>query len=262
MRLFSWGQTGFILGIFACQAYGAVAQRLAPDTIRSAPDIVRLAPTRGRVVRAVVIPAVLIGYGVSTINGHGFYSSYQARDDIQRAFPHFHSSVDDYLPYAPYLALGIGLLPGHALRDDALNLALLVAKSEVLALGLTNGLKVLTNIDGPGGKPQRFPSSHATQAFLAATIVNIELRGQSHWYGIGAYSVASSVAVLRMLNNKHWESDVVAGAGFGILSAHLAYLSQRYRWGRRPARTDGLSLAPMYFGPAGAPGLCLVWRPQ
>ena len=251
----SLSQTGFITGVLACLAYEAVAQQLAPDSGRRA-------PARGRVVRAVVIPAVLIGYGVSTINGHGFYSSYQARDDLQRAFPHFHSTVDDYLPYAPYVALGVGLLPGHALRDDAVNLALVVAKSEALALGLTNGLKVLTNIDGPGGKPQRFPSSHVTQAFLAATIVNIELRGQSHWYGIGAYTVASSVAVLRMLNNKHWESDVVAGAGFGILSAHLAYLSQRYRWGRLPAKTAGFSCAPMYLGPASAPGLCLVWRPR
>ena len=237
--------------MYSVAAQSAVSADTTSRSIRS-----------GRVLRTLAVPVVLIGYGISTINGHGFYSSYQARDDIQRAFPHFHSSVDDYLPYAPYLALGVGLLPGHALRDDALNLALVVAKSEALALGLSNGLKVLTNIDGPGGKPQRFPSSHATQAFLAATIVNIELRGKSHWYGIGAYTVASSVAVLRMLNDKHWESDVVAGAGFGILSAHLAYLSQRYRWGRRPAQTDGLSLAPMYFGPAGAPGLCLVWRPQ
>lgn len=211
-------------------------------------------------LRALAVPAVLIGYGVSVINGHGFYSSYQARDDIQRAFPNFHSSIDDYLPYAPYLALGVGLLPGHALRDDALNLALVVAKAEILALGLTNGLKVLTNIDGPGGKPQRFPSSHAAQAFLAATIVHVELRGQSPWYGIGAYTMASSVAVLRMLNNKHWESDVVAGAGFGILSAHAAYLSQRYRWGRRPTRAHDFSVLPVCLG--GAPGLCLTWRPR
>ena len=214
----------------------------------------------GRLLRAVAVPAVLISYGVSTINGHGFYSSYQARDDIQRAFPGFHSTVDDYLPYVPYAALGVGLLPGHSLRDDALNLALVITKAEILALGLTNGLKVVTNIDGPGGKPQRFPSSHATQAFLAATIVNVELRGQSHWYGIGAYTIAGSVAVLRMFNNKHWESDVVAGAGFGILSAHVAFLTQRYRWGRRPGGADGLSIAPVYYG--GAPGVCVVWRPR
>lgn len=234
----------------------ATAQPMVPaDSARHPASV-----SAGRLLRAVAVPAVLIGYGVSTINGHGFYSSYQARDDIQRAFPGFHSTVDDYLPYVPYAALGVGLLPGHRLRDDAFNLALVVTKAEVLALGLTNGLKVVTNIDGPGGKPQRFPSSHATQAFLAATIVNVELRGQSHWYGVGAYTIATSVAVLRMLNNKHWESDVVAGAGIGILSAHVAYLTQRYRWGRRPAGADGLSIAPVYYG--GAPGVCVVWRPR
>lgn len=236
------------------------SSRLAAQPLAPVADTARRHSSRSQVLRAVAVPTVLIGYGVSTINSHGFYSSYQARDDIQRAFPNFHSTIDDYLPYAPYLALGVGLLPGHHLRDDALNLALVVAKSEVLAIGLTNGLKVLTNIDGPGGKPQRFPSSHATQAFLAATIVDVELRGQSHWYGVGAYAAATSVAVLRMLNNKHWESDVVAGAGFGILAAHLGYLSQRYRWGRQPTGTRDFGLMPVYM--SGATGLCLMWQPH
>nr|GFB88324.1 hypothetical protein [Tanacetum cinerariifolium] len=36
--------------------------------------------------RAAVVPAVLIGYGISTINGHGFYSSYDAKSDINHLF--------------------------------------------------------------------------------------------------------------------------------------------------------------------------------
>jgi hypothetical protein len=51
---------------------------------------------------------------------------------------------------------------------------------------------------------------------------------------VGAYTIATSVGALRMLNNKHWQSDVFAGAGIGILSAHAAYLSHRNRWGRKP----------------------------
>jgi membrane-associated phospholipid phosphatase len=68
------------------------------------------------------------------------------------------------------------------------------------------------------------------------------------------------VAAYRMINNKHWQSDVVAGAGFGILSAHLAYLTHRYRWGQRPKDkgTAALHIAPLYY--AGATGLTLQWQ--
>ena len=40
---------------------------------------------------------------------------------------------------------------------------------------------------------------------------------------MGAYSVATSVGVLRMYHNRHWLTDVVAGAGIGILSTKTAY---------------------------------------
>ena len=41
------------------------------------------------------MPAALIGYGVSTIKDNGFYSSYDAREDIQRNFPNFDTWLDD-----------------------------------------------------------------------------------------------------------------------------------------------------------------------
>lgn len=44
---------------------------------------------------------------------------------------------------------------------------------------------------------------------------------KSPWVGIGAYSVATGL--MRMANNKHWLSDVLAGAGIGILSTELGY---------------------------------------
>ena len=56
-----------------------------------------------------------------------------------------------------------------------------------------------------------------------------------------------------MLNNKHWQSDVFAGAGIGILSSHLAYLSHRNRWGRKPT----IVISPTYLYGAPALGLSL-----
>ncbi|MBW3127151.1 phosphatase PAP2 family protein [Hymenobacter profundi] len=212
--------------------------------------------------RASVVPAVLIGYGISTIHGHGFYSSYDAKSDINHLFgPGRHTHVDDFLQFAPYLELGGVLLAGVESRNDRVNLGLVILKSELIMVSSVFIVKYATNIDRPDGTPTAFPSGHTAQAFLAASILHTELRDKSQWYGIGAYTLASGVAALRMINDKHWESDVVAGAGFGILSAHLGYLTHRYRWGHKPGGTaSSLHVTPLYY--AGATGLSLNWQPR
>jgi len=189
-----------------------------------------------KLVRATIVPTILIGYGISTIKNNGIYSSYQAKQDLQKNFPNFHTDIDDFLIYAPFveLALAYGLqVKGN---HDFLNTGILIVKAEAINTFLVFGLKKITKQERPdGSNSYSFPSGHAAHAFLAASIIHSELRHRSQWYGIGAYTIATSVGVLRMLNNKHWQSDVIAGAGFGILSSHLAYLSHRNRWGRKPS---------------------------
>jgi hypothetical protein len=217
-----------------------------------------------KLVRASLVPAVLIGYGASTINGNGLYSSYDAQHDIRHLFGSYRNSVDDYLQFVPYAVLGGLVAAGVETRDDRLNLLLIIAKSEAIMLGSVYAVKTTAGILRPDGSDRlSFPSGHAAQAFLAASIVHTELRDKSPWYGVGAYTLATSVAAFRMINNKHWQSDVVAGAGFGILSAHLAYLSHRNRWGRRPTgRGVGeVGLVPAY-SPIGGVGFSLTWRPK
>lgn len=216
---------------------------------------------RSKLFRASVVPAVLIGYGISTINDHGFYSSYDAHRDITRAFgPGPHTRVDDFLQFVPYFELGGVLLAGVESHNDRVNLGLVILKSEAIMLASVYTVKMLTRIDRPNGEATAFPSGHTAQAFLAASIVHTELRDKSQWYGIGAYTVATSVAALRMVNEKHWQSDVLAGAGFGILSAHLAYLSHRNRWGRKPLGRD-VGMAPIW-SPSGGTGVSVSWRPR
>jgi hypothetical protein len=228
---------------------------------------------QSKVFKAAIVPAVLIGYGISVVDDHGFYSSYDARRDIQRNFPNFSNHLDDYMQWAPYLELGAVLAFGTESRNDRVNLALVLAKSEAIMLGSVFIVKNLTKHERPDGSDFRsFPSGHTAQAFLAASIVHTELREKSQWYGIGAYTLATSVGAFRMLNNKHWEADVFAGAGFGILSAHLAYLTHRHRWGRHPADRSGVGLgqpvvpsrgswqANPTILPGGTPGVNFTWQ--
>jgi membrane-associated phospholipid phosphatase len=184
-----------------------------------------------------IVPAILIGYGVSTIHEHGFYSSFDAYRDIHKNFKFHRTHIDDYLQYAPYAELLVLNLLKIKCKNDLINTVILIAKSEILMSSICFPLKAVTNITRPDSmNPARnnsFPSGHTANAFVAASIVHKEYKDRSPWYGIGAYIIAGSVGVFRMLNNRHWESDVFTGAGIGMLSVHLSYLTHQYRWGRK-----------------------------
>ncbi|TGE20386.1 phosphatase PAP2 family protein [Hymenobacter aquaticus] len=213
-------------------------------------------------VRASAVPLVLIGCGVAALHSHTSVSNEAMRAEVRENLPGFRTHIDDYLQYAPYLELGAATLLGIDSRNDRTNTLLVIAKAQLLMCAAVTTVKYSTRVWRPDGSAQNsFPSGHTAQAFLAASIVHAELRHRSQWYGIGAYTVAASVGALRMLNNKHWESDVLAGAGFGILSAHVAYLSHRNRWGRKPSRNDNLYLAPTWQ-PGGGAGLSMSWQPR
>ncbi|HVH12311.1 MAG TPA: phosphatase PAP2 family protein [Longimicrobium sp.] len=63
---------------------------------------------------------------------------------------------------------------------------------------------------------QSFPSGHTTVAFTLAAAVSEEAR--SPWVTALAYGGASAVAWSRVYEDKHWASDVTAGALLGILA--------------------------------------------
>ncbi|GGG29129.1 hypothetical protein GCM10011378_02240 [Hymenobacter glacieicola] len=236
------------------------------------PAVVKQPWYKGKLVRATIVPALLIGYGAYTFDGGGFYTNQEANRDIHKLFPTFRTRLDDILILAPYAELGLVALSGVESRNDRINVGLVVLKSELIMLTTVFAVKHLSRETRPDGSDKlSFPSGHTAQAFLAASIVHNEFRDKSQWYGIGAYTLATSVAALRMINNKHWQSDVVAGAGFGILSAHLGYLTHRNRWGRKPRLPEGMGFSPTWLpsyglgtggGLSGTPGFSFTWQPK
>lgn len=81
-----------------------------------------------------------------------------------------------------------------------------------------------------GDRYRSFPSGHAAAAFAVASALTAEAKiiwPEAHPYaGPVLYTGATMVGVSRMYNNKHWASDVVAGAGIGVLTgwALIRYL--------------------------------------
>lgn len=256
-----WISLTLSLGLFQAEVQAQVlnpAKETPADTLkkfenRDSGSIVQRPFFQSKIFRATIIPAVLISYGLTTIKDNGIYSSYDAHRDLQREFPNFKTTVDDYLIYAPFVELGMAYGLQVKGNHDFLNTGLLILKAEAVNAALVFGLKSITKQERPdGSNSYSLPSGHTAHAFLAASIIHSELRHRSQWYGIGAYTIATSVGAFRMLNNKHWQSDVFTGAGIGILSSHLAYLSHRNRWGNKPS----VSMHPTYL--YGAPGFLLA----
>jgi membrane-associated phospholipid phosphatase len=88
-------------------------------------------------------------------------------------------------------------------------------------------------------KGNSFPSGHVTVAFALATSLAGETK--DHWTDLLFYGAATLTGYSRINDDRHWLSDIVFGAGIGIVSARLVQ-----RWHRPFVVTPkgvGLSLA-------------------
>ena len=158
----------------------------------------------------------------------------------------FHNEIDNYTQYVP-LALTIGLkLGGVESRSDWPRFWASSAASAAIMAGLVNGIKYTASEMRPDGSTRNsWPSGHTATAFLAATILHKEYGlTRSPWYSVGAYTLATATGVMRVLNNRHWISDVLSGAGIGILSVELGYGLMDLLFKNRGLQRGDLSVYP------------------
>lgn len=158
----------------------------------------------------------------------------------------FHNEIDNYTQYVP-LALTIGLkIAGVESRSDWPRFWASSAASAAIMAGLVNGIKYTASEMRPDGSTRNsWPSGHTATAFLAATILHKEYgMTRSPWYSVGAYTLATATGVMRVLNNRHWISDVLSGAGIGILSVELGYGLMDLLFKQRGLQRGDLSVYP------------------
>ena len=140
------------------------------------------------------------------------------------AFSDFRYHYDDYLQYAPAAVLVGMKVCGYESRSGWGRMLVSDAFSAALMAGAVNGLKYTVGRMRPdGSRHNSFPSGHTATAFMTAAMLHKEYGWRSPWFSIGGYTAAAVTGVSRILNNKHWMSDVVAGAAIGIGSVHLGY---------------------------------------
>lgn len=137
----------------------------------------------------------------------------------------FKTHIDDYSQFfGPAMATGLKLggvegrsTWGRYLASSAFSYGIMAA--------LVNSIKYTAKEMRPDGSTANsWPSGHTATAFVGATILHKEYgMTVSPWYSVAGYGVATATGIMRVLNNRHWVSDVLSGAGIGIVSTELGY---------------------------------------
>lgn len=213
--------------------------------------------------RQLIVPGVAVGLGVWGAAG-GWMKSVD-----RRLNNHFHFGGTTYLDdVMELLPLGGDILIGECgvkTRYSLVDRAFSSLTALVMVEASVQILKHTVRVRRPDGSDcHSFPSGHSAVAFMGAELMRIHYGGPWGW---GAYGVAAATAVLRLGHERHWLSDVLAGAGIGILSARAAMwllpaeqrLFRRLTSGREKKNGEGQAVLVPYADHYGG-GLAMVYQ--
>ena len=156
----------------------------------------------------------------------------------------FKTEIDNYTQFfGPVMATGLKIAGVEGRSDWGRYLTSTAMSYGIMAL-FVNSIKYTAKEMRPDGSTRNsWPSGHTATAFVGATILHKEYGlTRSPWYSVAGYGVATATGVMRVLNNRHWVSDVLSGAGVGIMSGELAYaMSDLLFKGKGLLRGDAIS---------------------
>ena len=197
---------------------------------------------RKKIVIKSILPVSLIAAG-SLLSGSRF------EQDIKENIIHsvgegYYLPIDDYLVFVPAVEMYVADIAGVKSKNHWFDQTKNLFISNLLTMGITYGLKYATNKTRPNDSQHSFPSGHTTFAFTNATVLYNEFNETSPVLAYSGYAVAIVAGSFRMINNKHWLSDVMVGAGIGILVTNLVYYFEPFKNFNPFKKTKNMVLIP------------------
>jgi membrane-associated phospholipid phosphatase len=255
--------TALLLTLLASQPLIAQTAPVAtPDSVLA------MAPRPGLVtwmkkpmVWQTAIPVSLIGLGYISRNENLLDElKEEVGEETHEAFPHFHTSLDDYSRHLPIVAAYSLYAGGMKGTRGVVPFTIIYGLSHALSSGVVSNLKSISHTKRPDNPADfsSFPSAHTAEAFMTATLLYEQFGRTRPWVAVGGYTVAAATGAMRMLNNRHWITDVLAGASIGVLSAEAVWHLYPVAAHLLPGHLgEKLLLVPTYV-PGGGMGISLA----
>ena len=189
---------------------GQTIYKLSDDSIKSS-----------AILKKSIIPVSLISLGLIMNNSKSEkrFNTY-LRNKVGN---NFEFKIDNYLQYSPIVEMYSADILGAKAKNHWFDQTKYLLIANLISSTITDNLKIIINKKRPNGEYHSFPSGHTTLAFTNACILYNEFRNTSPVLAYSGYALATTTGSFRMINNAHYLSDVLVGAGIGILSAELVY---------------------------------------
>ena len=120
-------------------------------------------------------------------------------------------------------------------------------RAQLLSSAFVYGVKVAVQRDRPTGECCSFPSGHAAVTFATASVLERHFGYRGAW---PTWLIAGYVATSRLIDNRHFASDVLFGAALGVASGWTVV----GRHGR-----DDFAMYPIAVRRGG--GIGFTWQP-
>lgn len=175
--------------------------------------------------QALIIPTSLLLYGCLKPAIRGIQNvDDDIRAQVLKQYPNFKTSAADYLMWAPSAALytlkALNVPTKHSFKEQLV----IEAGSIIITGGVGIVMRKISGSMNVYNKDDtKFPSGHTANTFRGAEIFHQELKDSHKVLSYAGYFMASGVGALRIINKNHLLTEVLAGAGLGILSTKLTY---------------------------------------
>jgi membrane-associated phospholipid phosphatase len=197
---------------------------------------------------------------ILAIGGAAAAAVHPADDDINRELQESKTLKNAFKP-GKYLgstyvqvgtAVGAYLIgrharPGGSQTNKWSHIGFDLLRAQILDSALTYGIKFAVRRDRPTGECCSFPSGHASVTFATASVLERHFGYRGSW---PMWVIASYVAASRLIDNRHFASDVVFGAAVGVASGWTVV-------GRHGRDTFAMVPVPMRRGMA----VAFTWQP-
>jgi membrane-associated phospholipid phosphatase len=139
--------------------------------------------------------------------------------------PFFKTSADDHLKWIPFATVFFLDVFGVKTKSGWKSELAIAGIAETTRYIIADSLKKLTHEHRPAPYigNHSFPSGHTSSSFAGAEFMHMELKNSLPAISCAGYVGATATAIIRLMKNRHWLRDVVAGAIIGITSVKLTY---------------------------------------